>query len=160
MCELMRIDRSSFSSINFRSISNNSSLAMTSSPKVGSSKINNLASWEIAISTFSLAFIPVEKSLIFLSVGNWNLRAWSMKKELSKLLYRLFIIGIRSFIVKYPPNPESERTTPRLSLSSAVNSRRSFPRILIFPPSAEINPKTALNVVLFPAPFCPIKPVI
>ena len=44
---------------------------ITSSPAVGSSRINSLASLlEIAVSTFNLAFMPVENSLTFLSMGS------------------------------------------------------------------------------------------
>lgn len=35
-----------------------------------------------------------------------------------------------------------------------------FPNILTVPPSMEISPNIALKVVLFPEPFCPIRPVI
>ena len=135
MWELIKIERSSSFSIKSLSISNNSSLAITSNPAVGSSRINNFALCETATKTFTFAFIPVEKSFILLFRGSWNFLTCSIKNDLSKFWYKLSIIGIISLIVKYPLKPESERTTPKSCLSFAV------------------------NVVLFPAPFWPIKPV-
>ena len=159
MWELIKIERSSPFSIKSLSISNNSSLAITSNPAVGSSRINNFALCETATKTFTFAFIPVEKSFILLFRGSWNFLTCSIKNDLSKFWYKLSIIGIISLIVKYPLKPESERTTPKSCLSFAVKSCNDFPRILIVPLSKEISPKIALNVVLFPAPFWPIKPV-
>lgn len=78
---------------------------------------------------------------------------------LSNFEYIFCNIGIISFIFRYPLKPESDNTTPNSSLSFAVKSFLSFPSMVIFPPSVEIKPNIALNVVLFPAPFCPIKPV-
>ena len=51
-------------------ISSISFLAMTSSPAVGSSKINSFALWQIAVINFNFAFIPTENCSSFLSVGN------------------------------------------------------------------------------------------
>ena len=132
---------------------------MTSNPAVGSSNISSFAWWEIATSTFNFAFIPVENSLIFLFSGRLYFLTCSKKKYLSNLWYKCSKTGTISRIVRYPLKPESDRTTPKASLSFAVKFSISFPRSVMAPPSIEINPKIALNVVLFPAPFCPISPV-
>ena len=142
-----------------RSISSSSSLATTSSPAVGSSSISSLASWDVAASTFNFTFIPVENSLIFLRSGRPIFLTCSRKNFLSNFSYICSITGTISRMVRYPLKPESDSTTPSPCLSLALSSRISLPNIRILPLSGVIKPNTALNVVLFPAPFCPISPV-
>ena len=64
-----------------------------------------------------------------------------------------------SSILRYSLNPESDNTTPIFCLSSILNLLISLLNNLTVPLSTEIRPKTALKVVLLPAPFCPISPV-
>ena len=71
-----------------------------------------------------------------------------------------FITAITSFTCRYSLKPASESTTPNCCLSLSFSSLSGFPSISMFPPSVWISPRAALNVVDFPAPFCPISPVI
>ncbi len=68
MWELIRILLPSVSIYSRRS-SRMLSLAITSRPAVGSSRTRSLASKLVAVSTFNFAFIPVENSFSFLSMG-------------------------------------------------------------------------------------------
>ena len=158
MWELIRIEASPCSIYSLIR-SNSSSLAITSRPAVGSSRIRSFALCDIATSTLSFAFIPVENSFIFLSIGILKCLHFFRKSFWSNAEYILVRIGRISFTVRYPLKPESDRTTPISSLSFAERLLISFPNTSIFPPSVLIRPRIALNVVLFPAPFWPINPV-
>ena len=137
-----------------------SSLAITSRPTVGSSRISSSALWLNAASTLNFAFIPVENSLIFLSVGRLNLLHCCRNFSLSKSGYMLFMIFATPAAVRYILKPESAKTTPSFCLSSGLSSSAFFPKTSISPPSGWIRPSRALNVVDFPEPFLPISPVI
>ena len=74
--------------------------------------------------------------------------------------YMACITDTTSFPRRNSLNPASESTTPNFCRSFSVSSRLFFPNTSIVPPSVWISPRAALNVVDFPAPFCPISPVI
>lgn len=56
--------------------------------------------------------------------------------------------------------PQSSRTTPSRSLSAAPPCAGSSPSRRTLPASALARPSIRRMVVLFPAPFSPIKPMM
>ena len=155
MCEVIIIDLFSSSAIYSRSMSSTSLRAWTSSPAVGSSKINSSALCVIEISIFNLTFIPDENSAIFLFIGNLYSRHFLSKKSLLNLGYILARICSISFTLSCEQNPESSNNTPILFLSSAESFPASTPNVLTHPLSGLTSPNIRLIAVLFPAPFLP-----
>ena len=160
MCDVINIVRFSSCAIYSRSKSRISFLASTSSPAVGSSKINKSALWLIAVSTLSFAFIPVENSFNFFFRGSFKASHFWSKKSFWKSGYILARICQTSSTVNCELKPASVKDTPIFCFTVAGSSPPSLPNTQIFPASGFTSPSISLIAVLFPAPFFPTNPVI
>ena len=62
-----------------------------------------------------------------------------------------------SLAFKFSGKLDSSKTTPMFSLIESISVLLSLPRIFMVPPSRLIKSKINFIVVVFPAPFSPIK---
>ena len=88
------------------------------------------------------------------------LSAYSKNFLLFHFSYMLFIIRFTSFILSSSGKPQPDKTTPISDFSALVSFCTSFPYIFMFPPSFRAAPVKRFIIVLFPAPFSPISPIM
>ena len=131
-----------------------------SSPLVGSSSMSSFASCERADAIPSFIFIPAESFLkaFFLSIPK---RSSRLKKVSSfQREYVCFITEFSCNAVITAEKAGVSITTPISSFASTLSSAVFLPSRLTVPPSLSITSSSSFIVVLLPAPFSPIRPII
>ena len=131
-----------------------------SSPLVASSKISSFGWCESAVASASFAVMPLENFLYGLSSGSEKLRQYAENSSLSQSGCKRAITAEISFARITGEKKLPSSTTPRSRPTAARSATGFFPSTEIVPLSMCRRPRIDLMVVVLPAPFSPIKPMM
>ena len=157
MCDEIRTECSS-SRVKSENSSTTSSRTTGSSPLVASSRISSFELCDSAAAMPSFIFIPREKSPKGLLSGMLNFFRYPKNASSSQFLYALRRTLFACAAVRQSGKPTSSSTTPMSSLSARSEFGR--PKSFILPASGFIMSSIRRMVVLLPAPFSPISPIM